>query len=250
MQAQTQSRGNPALQNGLLFGIILGGIEVLFSLTLGNVGFLICLIIYLGMVGFAGYRASARTGKVSTGLVAGLLVGLFSSIIGSLGLFFYTLPNIDTLRQQLQLQANNLNQGFAINYTNNVVIGLLVLLLVILILASSLLALGIGAIGGAIGKGNAPAQLTPNPPYPYGGQYPDPGNAPAQSTPNPPYPYSGQYPEPRYMPPPAYPPQEFVPPQMYPPAQQKVNPPAPQNYPPLPEDYMTPPAQENKQDGV
>jgi len=217
---QVQSRtGNPALQNGLLFGIILGVIEVIFSLTLGNLGFLICLVIYLGLVGFAGYRASARTGKISTGLVAGLLVGLFSSIIGSLGLLIYTLPNVDTLRQLLQQQANTLNQGISINYTTNVVIGLLVLLLVILIVASSVLALGIGAIGGAIGKGNAPAQPAPYPPYPYPQQYPDP----------------------RYMPPPAYPPQEYIPPQAYPP---------PQNYPPKPEDYMSPPSQENKQDGA
>ena len=218
MQVQTRT-GNPALQNGLLFGIILGVIEVVLSLTLGNIGFLICLVIYLGLVGFAGYRASARTGKVSTGLVAGLLVGLFSSIIGSLGLFIYTLPNVDALRHQLQQQANTFNQGITINYTTNVVIGLLVLLLFILILASSVLALGIGAIGGAIGKGNAPAQPPPYPPYPYPGQYPDP----------------------RYMPPPAYPPQEYVPPQAYP---------SPQNYPPRPEDYMSPPPQENKQDGI
>lgn len=223
MQVQTQTRGNPALQNGLLFGIILGVIEAIFSLTLGNIGFLICLVIYLGMVGFAGYRASARTGKVSTGLVAGLLTGLFSSIIGSLALFIYTLPNIDALRQELQRQANNLNQGISITYTNNVVIWLLVFLLIILIIASSLLALGIGAIGGAIGKGNAPAQPTPYPPYPYGG------------------PYGGQYPDPKYMPPPAYPPQEYIPPQAYPP---------PQNYPPSPEDYMTPPPQQNKSDGA
>ncbi len=210
MQAQRQTRsGNPALQNGLLFGVILGAIEVVFSLTLGNVGFLISLIFYLGIIGFAGYRAAARTGKVSTGLVAGLLAGLFSSIIGSLGLFIYLLPNLDTLRQQLQQQATTFNQGVAINYTNNVVIGLVVLLLVIVILGSSLLALGIGAIGGAIGKGNAP--VPPVPPYPYPGQYPDP----------------------RYMPAPAYPPQEYIPPQAYPPT--------PQNYPPSPEDYMTPP---------
>src|SRR5579859_6773853 len=120
MQAQTRA-GNPALQNGLLFGIILGVLEVALSLTLGTIGFVICLVLYLGMVGFAGYRASARTGKVSTGLVAGLLVGLFSSIIGSLGLLIYTLPNVDTLRQLLQQQANTLNQGISINYTTNVV---------------------------------------------------------------------------------------------------------------------------------
>jgi hypothetical protein len=208
MQMQTRS-GNPALQNGLLFGVILGAMEVVFSLTLGNVGFLICLIFYLGIIGFAGYRASARSGKVSTGLVAGLLAGLFSSIIGSLGLFLYLLPNLDTLRNLLQQQATTLNQGFVINYTNNVVIGLVLLLLVIMILGSSLLALGIGAIGGAIGKGRAP--VAPAPPYPYPGQYPDP----------------------RYMPPPAYPPQEYIPPQTYPPL--------PQNYPPLPQDYMSPP---------
>ncbi len=213
MQVQTRTR-NPALQSGLLFGIILGVIEVAFSLTLGTIGFVICVVLYLGMVGFAGYRASARTGKVSTGLLAGLFVGLFSSFIGSLGLFIYTLPNVDALRQALQQQANTLNQGASINYTNNVVIGLLALLLVILIVASSVLALGIGALGGAVGKGNAPAQPTPYPPYPNPGQYPDP----------------------RYMPPPAYPPQEYVPPQAYP---------APQNYPPMPEDYMSPP-QENK----
>ena len=93
----------------------------------------------------------------------------------------------------------------------------------LLILASSLQGLGIGAIGGAIGKGNAPAQPTPYPPYP------------------------GQYPDPKYMPPPAYPPQEYAPPQMFPPPSAQNYTPSPENYPPRPEDYMTPP-QEKKQD--
>ena len=212
MQVQTRA-GNPALQNGLLFGVILGAVEVVLSLTLGSIGFLIGLIFYLGMVGFAGYRASARTGKVSTGLVAGLLAGLFSSVIASAVLFFSYLPNIDQLRQLMQQQANTFNQGVAINYTNNVVIAALVFFLVIVIVVSSLLALGIGAIGGAIGKGKAPAAQVP------------------------PYPYPGQYPDPRYMPPPAYPPQEYNPPQAYPP---------PQNYPPLPQEYMSPPPPQEK----
>lgn len=219
MQVQTRS-GNPALQNGLLFGVILGAIEVVFSLTLGNVGFLLCLIIYLGLVGFAGYRASARTGKVSTGLVSGLLAGLFSSIIGCLALFLYILPNIDAFRQALQHNATTFNQGYTINYTNGLVIGLLALVLVFVIIGSSVVGLGIGAIGGAVGKGKAP--VPPAPPYPY--------------------PYPGQFPDPRYMPPPAYPPQQFTPPQA-------SYPPTPQSYPPKPEDYMPSP-QENKQDGV
>ena len=202
MQTQTRS-GNPALQNGLLFGVILGIIEAVLSFLLGNVGFLISLIIYLGLVGFAGYRASARTGKVGTGLLAGFLAGLFSSVIASAALLIYSLANIDSLRQLLQQNANTFNQGLVINYTNNVVAGLIVLFLVIVILASSALALGIGAIGGAIGKGQAPVP------------------------PMPPYPYPGQYPERMYMPPPAYPPQEYIPPQSYPPSPQEYMPPPP-----------------------
>ena len=194
MQTQTRS-GNPALQNGLLFGLILGLIEAVLLFLLGNVGFLISLIIYLGLVGFAGYRASARTGKVGTGLLAGFLAGLFSSVIASAVLLIVWLTHIDSLRQLLQQQyANTSNQGFV--FTNNVVAGFLVLFLVIVIVVSSALALGIGAIGGAIGKGKAP--VPPVPPYPY------------------------PYPGPVYMPPPAYPPQEFIPPQDYtpPPPQQ------------------------------
>src|SRR5258708_6473477 len=114
MQTQTRSR-NPALQNGLLFGLILGLIEAVLSFLLGSVGFLVSLIIYLGLVGFAGYRASARTGRVGTGLLAGFLAGLFSSVIASAVLLIVLLTHIDSLRQQLQLQ-NTFNQGFV--YTN------------------------------------------------------------------------------------------------------------------------------------
>src|SRR5260370_6407223 len=195
MQTQTRS-GNPALQNGLLFGLILGLIEAVLSFLLGSVGFLVSLIIYLGLVGFAGYRASARTGRVGTGLLAGFLAGLFSSVIASAVLLIVLLTHIDSLRQQLQQNANTFNQGYVINYTNNVVAGLIVLFLVIVILASSALALGIGAIRGAIGKRKA---LGP-----------------------PVTPYSYSYPGPICMPPPAYPPQEFIPPHDYtpPPPQQ------------------------------
>lgn len=232
MQVQTQP-GKPALQNGLLFGVILGAIEVAFTLTLGNLGFLICLVIYLGLVWFAGYRASARTGKVSTGLVAGLLAGLFSSIMGCLALFLYILPNVDAFRQALQQNATNFNQGYNITYTNSLVIGIFALVLVFVIIGSSVLALGIGAIGGAMGKGKAPASQ-----YPYPGQYPDP-----RYMPPPAYPPQEYVPPPdsRHMPPPAYPPQQFTPPQMYPPL--------PESYPPKPQDYMPSP-QENKQDGA
>lgn len=147
--------GKPALQNGLLFGLTLGVAEIVLSYLLGTPGLLISVLLYLFMVGFAGYRASTRTGKVSTGLVAGLFAGLFSSIIATIPLVVYYLSNIDAFRVQLQQQmtASNLNQGITI--TNSLVIASVILFLVVVVAGATLLGLGIGSIGGAIGKGQA-----------------------------------------------------------------------------------------------
>jgi hypothetical protein len=168
MQART---GNPALRNGLLFGVILGIIEIALSFLLGGLGFLLSVLLFLFIVGYAGYRASVRTGKVSTGLLAGLLAGLLSSVIAAIPLLIYYLSNIDTLRTQLQQQmaGSSLPQGFTL--TNNLVIASVILLLVVLVGVATLLGLGFGSIGGAIGKGQAPrAPVLPPvytpPPYP------------------------------------------------------------------------------------
>lgn len=167
---QARSR-HPALQNGLLFGVILGVVEIVLSFLLGALGLIIGILLFLFMVGYAGYRASARTGKVGTGLVAGLLVGLFSSVIVFIPLIIYYLSNIDAFRAQLQQQiaANNLYQG--VTLTNGLVITSVILFLVVLVAVATLLGLGIGSIGGAIGKGQAPAPPVPQyssymPPYP------------------------------------------------------------------------------------
>jgi len=164
--------GHPALQNGLLFGMILGIVEIVLFFLLGTLGFIINILLFLFVVGYAGYRASARTGKVSTGLVAGLLVGLLSSVIASIPLLIYYLSNTDSFRVQLQQQmaANNLYQGFTL--TNNLVITSLILFLVVLVAGATLLGLGVGSIGGAIGKGQAPPppvpplSVSPAPPLP------------------------------------------------------------------------------------
>src|SRR5579884_940057 len=114
--------GHPALQNGLLFGTILGIVEIILPFLLTTLGFIINVLLYFFLVGYAGYRAAARTGKVSTGLVAGLLVGLLSSVIACIPLLVYYLSNIDAFRAQLQQQiaANNVYRG--VTLTNNLVI--------------------------------------------------------------------------------------------------------------------------------
>ena len=207
MQART---GNPALQNGLLFGVILGIIEIALSFFLGGPGLILSFLLFLFIVGYAGYRAATRTGRVSTGLLAGLLAGLLSSIITIIPLLIYYLSNIDTLRAQLQQQmAGSMPQG--VTLTNNLVIASVILLLVVLVGIATLLGLGIGSIGGAIGKGQAPRALMQPPVY-------------AQ----PPYPPQS------YVPPP-YPPQSYA----TPPSQTYQPPVPPQDYT-SPEAYMLP----------
>ena len=204
MQARS---GKPALQNGLLFGMILGIVEIVLFFLLGTLGFIINILLFLFLVGYAGYRASARSGKVSTGLVAGLLVGLLSSVIASIPLLIYYLSNIDSFRVQLQHQmaTNNLYQGVTI--TNNLVIASLILFLVLLVGVATLLGLGVGSIGGAIGKGQAALPRTAQPPYAM------PPYQPQAYAPPPLQEYKPFYPQGEYTSPEAYmPPQEHTPP--------------------------------------
>jgi hypothetical protein len=199
--------GNPALQNGLRSGMILGIVEIVLTYLLGGVGLIISILLFLCIAGYAGYRASTRTGKVSTGLLAGLLAGLFSSVIATIPLLIYYLSNIDALRTLLQQQmpANNLSQG--ITLTNNLVIASVILFLVLLVAVATLLGLGAGSIGGAIGKGQAPPAPVPRPPsfiLPY---------PPQRYTPPPPQVYQPSTPPRDYTSPEAYmTPQENTPP--------------------------------------
>lgn len=195
MQARS---GHPALQNGLLFGTILGFVEIILTFLLSAPGFILSVLLFLFLVGYAGYRASTSTGKVSTGLVAGLLVGLISSVLASIPLLIYYLSNIDAFRAQLQQQitASNLYQGFTL--TNNLVIASVILFLVVVVVVATLLGLGIGSIGGAIGKG----QALP-PPVP---------QSPSFMLPYPPQRYTPPPPQ-EYVPP--FPPQDYTSPESY-----------------------------------
>jgi hypothetical protein len=159
---------NPALHNGLLFGIILGAIEIVLYFLLGTVGLIINLLLFLFFSAYAGYRSSTHTGKVSTSVMAGLLVGLISSVIAFVPLLLYFLPNIDTFRVQVQqeMAGNSMYQGVTI--TNSLVIVSVILFMVLLVAGATLLGLIFGSIGGTIGKRHAqsPQYSSPLPPYP------------------------------------------------------------------------------------
>ncbi len=161
MQARSD---NPVLHNGLLFGMILGIVEIVLYFLFGTLGLILSLLLFLFLVGYAGYRASTCTGKVSTGGVAGVLVGLLSSVIASIPLLLYILANSDAIRVQVQQQiaGNSMYQGVTV--TNTLMLASVILFLLVLVAGATLLGLGIGSIGGVLGKRQAPSPPVPQSP--------------------------------------------------------------------------------------
>ncbi len=212
--------GHPALLYGLSSGAIIAIIGILFYIALRGLGLIIAFLLFLFIVGFLGHAVSARTGRVSSAVLAGFLSGLTSFVILSVATVIFVLVNMNLVLQDLQQRADALNQG--ITYTNGLVIGSVIIVMVIVTIVGCLVALGVGAIGGAIGKGRA--QVPPS-----------------------------QYQGSMYMPPSLYPPQEYAPPspqgyftpspQGYGPSREYIAPP-PQGYTPPPQEYISPPSQE------
>ena len=161
MQSILTSSRRPALRQGLIFGIALGIIEVLFSyisqvVQLGFISTLIAYGLYLVFGLLAGLRAAQQTGMTRTGVVAGLWTGLFSSLISSIVSFILTVANLNAIVANLQDAARKANppQDPSV-YTNQAVIEIELFLLAIVIIIALLLGLAGGAIGGAMGKNRA-----------------------------------------------------------------------------------------------
>jgi hypothetical protein len=147
---------NPALRQGLIFGIILGIILLGLSLV-GFNNFTITLLLCLLAAFIAGRRASQETGRMTTGTLAGLWAGLIGTFIPSIILMVLFLINIDAYRKGAQTNADQ--QHIHITYTNSLLIeGLLINFLLLLALGVLLGVVG-GAVGGSFGRRRA--QLPP-----------------------------------------------------------------------------------------
>jgi NADH:ubiquinone oxidoreductase subunit 6 (subunit J) len=146
---------NPALRQGLIFGIILGiilvGLNFIFS------GLIIIAVLTLLAAFIAGMRASQETGRTTTGTIAGLWTGLIGLLILSIIALGFLLHNLDAVRKSAQITANQ--QHLQITYTNSQIITNYLFVYIILI------ALGIlfGVIGGLVGGnfGRRRAQIPP-----------------------------------------------------------------------------------------
>lgn len=158
----TQTKSRPAMSQGILFGVIVGVILIIYllvsyiayiptlTLILGIITFLVELFLYA----FAGFRASAITGRTGTGAMAGLFTGLVGGLIGAVVSIILLFVYLDATRLRLLSVATS--QVARQLYTNTFVISTGII--------GALLGLGLaigygaaaGAIGGVIGKRRAP----------------------------------------------------------------------------------------------
>lgn len=221
-----------AFRIGLLFGIILAVIMIAFNFAEqfakdvvrggGLVLSILTIIISLAAFFFAGFRASSQSGKVSTGLLAGMWTGIISSLVNGVASVLLTIPNLPELTRTANQAIIDSGAQTNIRYTETTMLLLTIGGTFLLLLLASAIALGVGAIGGAAGKGRAPMSQQAYQESFY--QSPMGGYPPPQ----PGYP---QQPQGGY---PGYPPQPgaYPPPQSPPPQQGGEYQPQPGQYPP------------------
>ena len=142
---------NPALRQGLIFGIILG--VILLALSFISTNFFITLALILLAAFLAGRRASQETGRITTGTLAGLWTGLIGIFIPSIISVILVLINIDAYRNSIQTAADKQHQH--ITYTNSMVIASLLINVLFLIVLGVLPGVIGGALGGNISRRRA-----------------------------------------------------------------------------------------------
>ena len=163
--AATPRSGNPGVRQGLIVGVTLGIIFAIIGLitsfaNLGIVGTIIgYLLLLVGLVGFgyAGYRASAITGRVGTGAIAGLMAGLIAYLISAIVTIIIAFALTDTLRQRaLDQLGSSATASTRALITNQFVLTTTIGGAIFSIVLGIALGAGLGAIGGAIGRRRAP----------------------------------------------------------------------------------------------
>lgn len=161
MQRTTPGSWSTSFRQGILIGLILGIIQAILSLissfftqaSIATVFFVIFVVLTpLGCL-YAGLRASQRTGLISTGLLAGMWAGFISSLISFLYALIVTIITIDSIRARAQSIVDK--QHLNIHYTNSMLISGVIVYDFGLIVVATLVGLGVGTIGGAIGRRNA-----------------------------------------------------------------------------------------------
>ncbi|HXR66048.1 MAG TPA: hypothetical protein VN729_08995 [Ktedonobacteraceae bacterium] len=161
----------PSLRWGLIFGIILGIVEVIYNfaasfITEVNVQSIlgyVAAILFIVMGFYAGLRASQETGKWTSGFVAGIWVAIIGTVI------FYVIPLVNTFinlqsfvaSAQLYLKTHPVSGMKPSNYTASDVIITELLGLVASMINCALFTIIGGGLGGFMGRRRSLALATP-----------------------------------------------------------------------------------------
>jgi hypothetical protein len=195
LPSQLPVQNSVALKTGVLWGAIIVVVNIILSYISHAVGIssLAILTYVVALVGyfFAGMFAARQTGRVATGLLAGLYAG----IVGGLGLLIWGLIEL----YALHIDANAFNaasssSALSSSQVQAVVTTAFFIGIIFAIIINAAIGLGLGAAGGAAGKGQAklpmaqPYQEAPYPSQPYqqGPSYPT-NQQPPSYPPNQPY---------------------------------------------------------------
>jgi hypothetical protein len=156
---QQTARGRLALQQGLLFGTILGVVDLARTLVEGPTGLTAAVPGALGIVTFLvvaagfvylGFRVAARVGNASQGALAGLIAGLVVWVCYVAGALLVAFSNQETLRRQFQTAADQAHLG--IQYTTETVLATIIVTLAFAVFLGAGVGAGLGALGGLLGK--------------------------------------------------------------------------------------------------
>lgn len=160
MNFRTINLGSRPLTIGIIFGVILAVVLVLYSFiapfieqTLGSLGLFVDIAIYFVFGLMAGRRASMLTEKLSSGIAASAIAGLISSLLAGIYALILTYVNINYYVQQAQIQANK--QHPVIHITPGYIIQAELAYLVTPLLFSFLLVLIGGTMGSFLGRRRA-----------------------------------------------------------------------------------------------
>jgi len=141
---------------GAICGVVLGVIQIIISLLpLGSLKTILDVLVWL--IGFfvLGLFAARQTGRVRTGALVGLVAGLIGALIGRV---LFVIIQIATNGQQITQALNQAAGTGSISpgELHTVAVVGIVIGLVVLVALELGLGAGIGALGGLVGRRQAP----------------------------------------------------------------------------------------------